>query len=363
MELEERVRLVMSVGEEIVTESELRALLAEKRHPVAYDGFEPSGQMHIAQGLLRAININKMTRAGCLFKMWVADWHAWANNKMGGDLAVIQKVGEYFIEVWRAAGMDLGNVKFLWASEAVKDENYWKKVMNVARSSSLDRVIRTTQIMGRSEKEKLSAAQILYPCMQAADIFHLEADITQLGMDQRKVNMLARELGPELGFWKPVVVSHHMLMGLQQTSHEKRTTEGKMSAQERVIATKMSKSNPDSAIFMTDGAAEVERKLAAAYCPAKQAEGNPVLEYCKHIVFERLPQLKVEREQKFGGDIAFASYAELEAAFAKGQLHPQDLKKATAGALNQLLEPVRKHFAKGKARELLEFVEAQKVTR
>jgi tryptophanyl-tRNA synthetase len=48
------------------------------------------------------------------------------------------------------------------------------------------------QIMGRKEGT-LSAAQVLYPLMQGADIFFLEADVCQLGLDQRKVNMLARE--------------------------------------------------------------------------------------------------------------------------------------------------------------------------
>lgn len=46
--------------------------------------------------------------------------------------------------------------------------------------------------MGRKETDEMSAAQIFYPCMQAADVFFLKADICQLGMDQRKVNMLAR---------------------------------------------------------------------------------------------------------------------------------------------------------------------------
>ena len=86
--------------------------------------------------------------------------------------------------------------------------------MQIARNSTVQRIVRCSQIMGRKESEQLSAAQIFYPCMQCADIFHLKADITQLGMDQRKVNILAREVGPKLGFGKPVVVSHHMLMGL-----------------------------------------------------------------------------------------------------------------------------------------------------
>lgn len=80
-------------------EEELKALLAKKPHPICYDGFEPSGRMHIAQGILKAINVNRLTKAGCVFKFWVADWFALLNNKMGGDLKKIKTVGQYMIEV------------------------------------------------------------------------------------------------------------------------------------------------------------------------------------------------------------------------------------------------------------------------
>ena len=107
MDIEKRIELIKQVGEEIITIDDLRKLLDENKHPVAYDGFEPSGtNIHIAQGLLRAINVNKMTNAGCKFKILVADWHAWANNKMGGDLERIQKVGKYLVEIWKACDMD-----------------------------------------------------------------------------------------------------------------------------------------------------------------------------------------------------------------------------------------------------------------
>ena len=38
---------------------------------------------------------------------------------MGGDLKKIQTVGKYMIEVWKAAGMNMDNVEFIWASEAI----------------------------------------------------------------------------------------------------------------------------------------------------------------------------------------------------------------------------------------------------
>ena len=108
--LEEKYALARSVGEECIQEEELRALLDKKPHPIVYDGFEPSGRMHIAQGVMRAINVNKLTKCGCVFKFWVADWFALLNNKMGGDLKKIQTVGKYMIEIWRAVGMDMRNV-------------------------------------------------------------------------------------------------------------------------------------------------------------------------------------------------------------------------------------------------------------
>ena len=356
---DQRLQLIKQVGEEIVTEEELSKLLESDEELVAYDGFEPSGQIHIAQGILRAINVNKMTQAGFKFKMYVADWFAYLNNKMGGDMEKIQRTGEYFIEVWKAAGMSLENVEFVWASDLVKTPGYWELVMRIARTTTLNRILRTTQIMGRSDKDELSASQIIYPCMQAADIFTLGTKVTQLGTDQRKVNMLARQIGEELGFWKPVVVSHHMLMGLGQPV----TTEG-MEAADRAVALKMSKSIPDSSIFMTDTTEDVQRKIAKAWCPEGVITENPVLEYCKYIIFEKFPEMVIERPEKFGGNVTYASYADMEKDFADKKLFPLDLKNAVAEYIDRLLEPVRKHFAEDEnARQLLADVQSYQVTR
>ena len=358
MDIEQRLNLIRQVAEEIVTEEELRALLIAKKNPIAYDGFEPSGtDIHLAQGLLRAININKMVKAGCKFKILVADWHAWANNKLDGNLEHIQSVGKYLIEVWKACGMDTENVEFIWVSELVKDESYWKKVMQIAINSSLNRIVRCSQIMGRKESDALQASQILYPCMQAADIFHLKTDITQLGMDQRKVNMLAREIGPKLGFWKPVVVSHRMIMGLGKPPEVATSVE-------KAIEMKMSKSKPDTAIFMTDSAEEIKRKISKAYCPEGIIEENPMLEYCKYMIFEKVNSLKIERPEKWGGNLEFNSYAELEKSFAEKKLHPMDLKQAVSESINNLLEPVRQKLEKSSsARKLKEEIADFKVTR
>jgi len=357
MDLEKRFDLIESTGEEVITREELRSLLQTKQHPVAYDGFEPSGQMHIAQGVMRAIDTNKLTEAGVHFKFLVADWHAWANNKMGGNLDVIKKVGDYFVEIWKAAGMDMKNVSFVYASDYMNSPDYWKNVLAIAKASTVARIVRCGQIMGRSEKDVQQASQIIYPCMQASDIFHLEADITHLGMDQRKVNILARELGPQLGLWKPVVVSFHMLMGLGKPA------EGIKDPVERAVHMKMSKSVPDSAIFMTDSEEDVKRKISKAFCPEKQMHDNPIIDYMHHIIFESFKTVKIDRPSKFGGPLEVSSFDELKQMYSDGHVHPADLKNACAFYVNELLAPVRRHFAKGKAKELSDFVKKQAVTR
>lgn len=362
LNIEERLKLIREVGEEIIGEDELVELFKSGKQIIAYDGFEPSGKIHIALGLMRAINVNKLTKAGVHLKFIVADWFAMINNKMGGDLDKIKVVGEYFIEVWKASGMDMKNVEFIWASDTMS-KDYWLMVLKIAQLNTVARVTRCSQIMGRSEKDELSAAQIFYPCMQATDIWNLKADIAQLGMDQRKVNVLARETFPKLGLKKPIAVHHHMLMGLTQPK-----TEG-LTDVEASVAKKMSKSNPDSAIFMTDSTEDINKKFAKAYCPEGIVKDNPVLEYCKYIIFEKikdgtLNEFLVERSEKFGGAIIYKSYDELEKDFVEKKLHPMDLKNACAKYIDILLEPVRRHFQTDKkAKELLEKVNSYTVTR
>ncbi|MHA2281968.1 MAG: tyrosine--tRNA ligase [Promethearchaeota archaeon] len=356
--LEEKLSLLEEVGEEIIELNELREMIQWKTENnekiYAYDGFEPSGDIHIAQGLLRAINVNKITKAGIIFKFLVADWHAAANKKFGGNLEIIKKVGDFFIELWKVSGMDLSKVEFIYASDLVKDPKYWELVLKIGIETTLKRVKRCTQIMGRSESDKLYASQILYPLMQTADIFYLPADICQLGLDQRKVNMLAREVAKKLDRPKPVAIHHHMLMGLNKPPKTELT------GIDKAIEFKMSKSDPDTSIFMLDKPEDVKRKVNKAYCPPKQITENPVLEYCKYIIFELSDNLKIERPEKYGGNVEYSSFEDLEKDFGDGKLNPADLKPAVIKYLNQFLAPVIEHFEKDdNARNLYEFVKTE----
>lgn len=345
LSVEERVQLAISVGEEVITPEELRALFDARDHPIVYDGFEPSGRMHIAQGVLRAINVNKLTQCGCLFKFWVADWFAQLNGKMGGDLKKIQTVGMYMIEIWKVIGMDMTNVRFLWASEEINShaDEYWSRVMEIARMNNLPRIQRCCTIMGRKDNEEMTAAQIFYPCMQCADVFFLKADICQLGMDQRKVNMLAREYAKDKKMrFSPIVISHHMLMGLKEGQE------------------KMSKSDPDSAIFMEDSVQDVNRKIKKAFCPPEVVEKNPIVDYAKNIIIAYYGAITITGN---GESVEYSNSADLERDYLAGRIHPGDLKTAVAEALNRILEPVRAHFSAGEPKKLLEKVRSYKITK
>ncbi|CAK9092097.1 unnamed protein product [Durusdinium trenchii] len=345
--------LIRSVGEECQTEAELRKLVEKKPDFVCYDGFEPSGRMHIAQGVYKSVCVNKCTKAGGQFIFWVADWFALMNDKMGGDIEKIRTVGKYLIEVWKVIGMDMSKVKFLWSSDEIsrRAEEYWGQALDIGSRTTLARVKKCCQIMGRGE-DSLTAAQILYPLMQCTDIFFLKADICQLGVDQRKVNMLARDYCDAAGRkLKPVILSHHMLYGLKKGQ------------------AKMSKSDPDSAIFMEDAAEDVTRKILNAYCPsapedqeATSQEGmslvedalkNPCLDYIQYTLFSR-------EDFRFQvGEQVYESFQDLKDDFVQGKLEEALLKESLANEVNSLLEPVRRHFEEdAEAKELLEKVSA-----
>src|SRR5437016_667669 len=199
MDIETKLDLIKQPPmREVITEEELRSLLETKDHPISYDGFEPSGQAHLGLGLVRAIKVQDLNEAGIKFKFLIADWFGWINNKMDGNLEKIKKVGEYFVEVWKSLGVDFKKNEVIWTSSYVNDPDYWKRVISISKSTTIQRMMRCSTIMGRKQGELQDSAQLLYPAMQVSDIFNLKCDMTQLGIDQRRANVLAREIGPKL---------------------------------------------------------------------------------------------------------------------------------------------------------------------
>jgi tyrosyl-tRNA synthetase len=295
-----------------------------------------------------------LIKAGLKFKAYLASWHAWINEKLGGDLEKIRLAAKHFMHSWIACGVDKKKVEFIFADDAYRDPDYWAKVVLIAKRLTVARVRRTLEIMGRRAPEAKKVADFMYTPMQVADIFHFGIDICQLGMDQRKANVVAREIGPGLGFWKPVCVHHHLLAGLVKPQRLGFVENARL---DLAISSKMSKSKPWTCIFIYDSPADIKSKIMRAWCPAKETGWNPVLEIAKYIIFRERDEFIVKRAAKYGGPAEFHSYEELESSFRKGALHPQDLKSAVAAELTEILKPVRRYFRKNKeAKKGLEVV-------
>ena len=354
MDTEEKVKLVKKApAQELVTEEDLKTLFETNSHPKHYIGFEISGYAHIGTGLSTALKIKDLLAAGVKPTILLADYHTWINGKLGGDLDKIQEVAQgYFKHCFIALGLPEDKVNYVLASE-IYDEDYWKLVMDVSRNTTLNRMLRCITIMGRKETDKTSSASILYPAMQVADIFKLGVQLAHSGMDQRKVHMLARELAPKLGYEKPVALHAKLLPGLQGTTRMNPNDEESIDA-------KMSKSKPDSAIFVHEAPEEILRKIKKAYCPEKIVEGNPMIEYAENLVLRDRP-LKIDRPEKFGGNAEFANSTELREAYSSGALHPMDLKNAVGKELVEMLAPVHEYFRKHP--KYLEQMETIKITR
>lgn len=358
MDVEERVELVKRNTLEVITEEELRGLL-ETGRPRGYLGYEPSGLVHVGW-LVWMFKVRDLVEAGVDFTLLEATWHAFINDKLHGDMELIRKA----TGIVRAALDALGvgdKIRYVDAEQLASDKDYWALVLRVLKSNSLARIKRSLTIMGRrADEAELDSSKIVYPAMQVSDIFYMKIDIALGGMDQRKAHMLARDTAENLGLKKPVAVHTPIITSLQGP--------GRMEAvarDEALAEVKMSKSKPETAIFLHDPPEVVRRKILKAYCPARQVEFNPIIEINRYILFAQPGfVLHVEREPRYGGPVDYRSYEELERDFVEGKLHPLDLKNATAEALNELLGPIRSRLLSDPmVREAIERIEAAGATR
>jgi len=360
MDTETRLQLVTRNLQEIITENELRNLLETNDHPRGYVGFEPSGLMHAGTGLIVGQKMRDYADAGFHFIIYLAEWHGWINNKMGGILENLATAAEYFKDCFTALGLPPGRVEYLWASDIVDTKDYWEKVIRVMKSTTLRRTLRAMPIMGRSaDSIDVETSWALYPAMQTSDIFQMKLDCACAGMDQRKVHMLAREAAPKLGFTPPVCLHNPLLPGLQLTEAQGSFDDDAII--DKSIKHKMSKSVGKGALWINDTPQDVQAKYREAYCPQKQVIGNPVMDHARMLMFPHHGQLDIERPAKYGGDITYHSFEELAQAYGKGDLHPLDLKNGVSVAVTKLLQPVAEYFEKKP--ENLEAMRRLQVTR
>lgn len=317
MDLESKIELVEKGTLEVVTPEELLRKI-ETGEMTAYIGFEPSGKIHLGH----AITIRKMKdlqKVGFKIKILLADLHAYLNGK--GSLEEIKQISEYNIRCFRALGLS-DETEFILGSSFQTQEDYTYKVYELALSTTLARAKRSMAQITRESKDH-KVAEVIYPLMQVIDMMFLEVDLALGGMEQRKIHMLARENLPRIGYAAPVCIHTPLLHG----------TDG---------GEKMS-SSKENFIAIDDSPQEIENKVKKSFCPALEVEGNPVLEMAEHFIFTENKTMIIERPEKFGGNLELSQQQLLD-MYAKGELHPMDLKGAVSKYLTEIFEPVREYL-------------------
>ena len=331
MDILEKVDLIeRPPTEEVVTHDELIELFKTNSSPKHYIGLEISGFLHLGSLISTGFKINDFVKAGVNCTVFLADWHTLINDKLGGDWDVITKVSKYYADAFKLV---CPGVNIVLGSELYDSrKEYWREFVEFTKHMSLKRTMRTLTIMGRSEDEtKIDLAKLLYPPMQAVDIHSLDLDIVHSGMDQRKIHMLVREIFPKMKWKVPVAVHHKLLPGLSKPAD---TSDSK-------ILGKMSKSDPNSGVFIHDTDDEIKKKISKAWCEEANIENNPLLEIAKTIIFHEFNEMNVERPEKFGGNISYTNYNQLETDFAEEKLHPGDLKQTVGSYLAKIISPIR----------------------
>jgi tyrosyl-tRNA synthetase len=359
MDIQERVHLITRHLDEVIGYDEIQPLLEQGIPLRHYIGFEISGRLHLGTGMMCMQKVRDLQKAGVGCTIFLADWHTWINDKLGGDREMIKKVAVgYFKEgisaSIRALGGDPTQIDFVLGSELYENpkNRAWDTLIEVSKNTTLARILRSVSIMGRNEGDSIDFAKLIYPPLQVADVFTLRANFAQGGMDQRKAHVIARDVALQLRLnsltdgqgktVKPIALHHHLLLGLQKPD---KYPVSKEELREVWTSMKMSKSKPKTAVFIHDEPDEVFAKMRKAFCPPGDVDFNPVLDWANHLIFEndRAP-LEIKRDPANGGPVTFDTYAELCEAFKSGSLHPGDLKNGVAQAVVDLLEPVRNHF-------------------
>ncbi len=331
MDVTEKFNLIVkSPTEEIVTKDELLDLLKTNSNPKHYIGFEISGFLHLGSLISTVFKINDFMKAGVNCTVFLADWHTLINEKLGGDWDTISKVSKYYADAFKLV---CPGIKIVLGSELYDSKKeYWFEFVKFTKHMSLARTMRTLTIMGRSEnEEKIDLAKLLYPPMQAVDIHSLDLDIVHAGMDQRKIHMLVREIFPKMKWKIPIAVHQKLLPGLSEPGDPKNGGE----------LTKMSKSDPNSGVFIHDSDDEIKLKIKKAWCEEGNTENNPLLEITKNVIFHEFNEISIERSEKFGGNVTYTDSSQLELDFSQKKLHPSDLKQTVSNYLIKIISPIR----------------------
>src|SRR3989338_350881 len=317
------LELIKRNTQEIITEEELEAVLKKKSKSV-YLGTAITGSPHVAY-FVWVLKLADFLRAGFKVKLLLADLHGALD---GTPWELLDKRYEYYSTViplmFKSIGVSIINFEIVKGSSFQLEKDYVLDVLKTATKVSINDCKKAAaEVVKFGDNPKL--AGLIYPIMQMLDEEYLSVDIQYGGLDQRKILMFARENHHNLGYKPRVAVMTPMLPGLT----------GK----------KMSASIPKSKIDLLDNEDEVNLKIKNADCVAGVVEDNGLLAFLKHVIMvikqDNKEKFVIVRPEKYGGNLEYSDYDEIEKDFISEKLHSLDLKNALAREINDLLKPMR----------------------
>lgn len=322
MNTNEKLTLIKRNTAELIGEDELIELLESNKQPSVYIGTAPTGIPHIGY-FTWGIKVADLLNAGFKVKILLADLHAALDNTPWELLEHRYKFYEKIIPLMiKALGAPVENMEFVKGSDYQLSSDY---IMDIFKMASLTTVHdchkAASEVVKLGDSPKLSG--YIYPLMQALDEQYLEVDMQIGGVDQRKIFVLAREQLPKLGYKKRVELMLPFIPGL--------------------VGKKMSASIEASKIGLLDTPEIIRDKIKNA----DFAEGDPdngTMAFAKFIIFtilgDKKESLTIKRPEKFGGNLEFKNYEELEKAVKEKSVHPLDIKNTVADFIIQMLSEI-----------------------
>lgn len=329
MNTQEKLTLIKRNTAEIIGEDELTELLESNKQPSVYIGTAPTGIPHIGY-FSWGIKLADLTKAGFKVKILIADLHAALDNTPWEILEHRYKFYEKLIPLMmKSLGADISQIEFVKGSDYQLTSDYIMDIFKMSSNTSVhDCHKAASEVVKMGDSPKLSG--YIYPLMQALDEQYLEVDMQIGAVDQRKIFVLARDQLPKLGYKKRVELMIPFIPGL--------------------IGKKMSSSVEASKIGLLDTPKTIQEKIRNA----DFTEGDPdngTMAFTQYIIFtilgDKNESLTIQRPEKFGGNLKFKTYEELETAVKEKSVHPLDIKNTVAKFIIDMLSEIdsqRKEF-------------------
>lgn len=325
-EVQQKIDLIAKDLSEVVGMDDLISLLSVRDIKI-YWGTATTGKPHLGY-FVPMMKIADFLNSGAEVTVLFADIHAYLDN-MKSTWEILEFRVKYYEliikEILTLVGVPIEKLRFIKGSDFQLNKDYQLDILKISAIASLRDVQKAgTEVVKQVESPLMSS--MLYPILQALDEEYLQVDAQFGGVDQRKIFMFAREYLPKIGYKKRIHLMNTLIPGLGKSG-------------------KMSSSEPNSKIDFDDSDEVIRDKINKAYTVDGQVEGNGLLAILKYILFKKFENEKrsfvVRREDKWGGDVEYKTFEEIEQDFKSQNLSSADLKPAVAEEIIKLISPLR----------------------